>query len=71
MSKTICSASLMGPPAADRRLLENEHRLGMCAAHRRVARREICPPQDDSWRHLLGKAAELKEYCQWLSLMND
>ena len=28
-----------GPPAADRALLENEYGLGMCSAHRRVARR--------------------------------
>ena len=48
----------MGPPAADRRLLEKEHGLGMCSAHRRVARRDIWPRIVDRRRHFLGKAAE-------------
>ena len=52
----------MGPPPLFRALLENENDLGMCAAHRRVARREICPPQGYRRRHFLGKAADLKEY---------
>ena len=53
----------MGPPAADRRLLENDIGDGMCAAHRRVARREGRSSMDDRRRHFLGKAAESTEYC--------
>ena len=53
----------MGPPPLFRALLENEHELGMCSAHRRVARRAAHCPLDDRWRHFLGKAAESKEYC--------
>ena len=56
----------MGPPAADRALLEKENDDGMCAAHRRVARRLNFAPMDDRRRHFLGKAAESKEYCEWV-----
>ncbi len=52
----------MGPPAADRALLENEHLDGMCAAHRRVARRAGQSPTLHSWRHFLGKASKKSKY---------
>ena len=48
----------MGPPAADRALLENDVRDGMCAAHRRVARNGILSPMSDRWRHFFGKAVK-------------
>ena len=56
----------MGPPAADRALLENENDDGMCAAHRRVARRAGRSSMPDRRRHFLGKAAESTEYCEWV-----
>ena len=59
----------MGPPPLFRALLENEHRDGMCSAHRRVARREICPRMPDRRRHFLGKAAESTEY--WAPAQNS
>ena len=52
-----------GPPPPFRQLLENEHGLGMCSAHRRVARREGYSLQGYRRRHFLGKAAESTEYC--------
>ena len=53
----------MGPPPLFRALLENDIGDGMCAAHRRVARRLNFSPMDTRWRHFLGKAAESTEYC--------
>ena len=53
----------MGPPPLFRALLENENEMGMCSAHSRVARREICLPTGYRWRHLLGKAAKSTKYC--------
>ena len=52
-----------GPPPADRRLLENEHGLGMRSWHRRVARRAGHWAMIGRWRQFLGKAAESTEYC--------
>ena len=52
-----------GPPPQFRALLENEHRDGMCSAHRRVARRLKFAPMSTRWRHFLGKAAESTKYC--------
>ena len=48
-----------GPPPPFRRLLKNDVRDGMCAAHRRVARRLNFSPMLHSWRHFLEKAPEL------------
>ena len=53
----------MGPPPQFRALLENDIGDGMCAAHRRVARRAGWSSIVHRWRHLLGKAAESTEYC--------
>ena len=52
----------MGPPPLFRALLENETEMGMCSAHRRVARRKGLSPTVDRWRYFLGKATELTEY---------
>ena len=52
----------MGPPPLFRALLENEPNDGMCAAHRRVARRAGHWVTPNRWRHFLGKAAESTEY---------
>ena len=51
-----------GPRPADRRLLENEHGLGMRSWHPRVARRVNFSPTVHRWRHFLGKAAESWKY---------
>ena len=58
----------MGPPAADRRLLENENDDGACSAHRRVARRLKFASMDTRWRHFLGKASKKSKY--WSSSQN-
>ena len=52
----------MGPPPPFRRLLENEYLDVTCSAHRRVARREICPPTSDRWRRSQGKASKKSKY---------
>ena len=61
----------MGPPPLFRALLENDIRLAMWSAIRRVARRKGSPRIVDSWRHFLGKAAESTEYCDlYISSLN-
>ena len=58
----------MGPPAADRALLENETEMGTCSAHRRVARLLSYWQTIDSWRQTLRKASKKSKY--WTSSQN-
>ena len=52
----------MGPPPPFRRLLENENKLGMWSAHRRVALLLKFAPMGNRWRHFLGKASKNSKY---------